>query len=121
MEQANAANGCTAGCWSRRATAENLALIGPTVLPAGTEPPPLAHPAKLASQLLAGTSLETPAPAQARRTGRSTVRRRLPPRGGEADYATTCKDESPASRKSLAHRTGEEGRATSLHGVAPVA
>ena len=64
MDQANAANGCTAGnapaAGLARATAENHALTGPTALPTGAEPPPLAHPARLASQLLAGRTSSAP-------------------------------------------------------------
>ena len=94
----------------------------------------LAHPANLASQLLAGSPPDK-GEAPGRRAGRSPARRRkLPPRGGDADYAPTFKDESVSSRG--ASRTPDRGGrsrevsptqpmgalqplASSLQGVAP--
>ena len=60
----------------------------------------LAHPSNLASQLLASAPMPKPPPPKVeRREGRSPVaKRRLPPRGGQGDYASTYRSNSPPSR-----------------------
>ena len=70
----------------------------------------LTHPTNLASQLLGNTptALAGTVPAQTPRQGRSPVpKRKLPPRTGEADKASTYQSPSPSGRS--ASRTPDRG------------